>query len=407
MKNNKIFNFFVFLLIFPFFSVFGNSISFYFFIFLLLSSDYKIIDFKSSKLIFYLLALISIISSFLSFRVNEIINFDTVSSLLILIKYIYWFLLSSYIITHYKLFDLNILSKYIFYGTLSLVFCFFFFESNYSFSVISFKLDNPRNYYVYTLLISFPFSLYYIFRRFGILGFHIGAFSFLIIMLLCEGRSALIIYFIQLLFIYGLMYPKIKKFSILSFSFSIVLLFIFSFNPQNIVEQIGQKTITISPRVGNLILGEGDGDLTFDKSWLIRELMVEKAISISKKYPFIGIGPGNFDNFKSELTGLNNKHRLHNRSFNFYNELSAHNSYFQILSELGIFALVLFLILIFSSITYFLKIYITTSPNLITIPLISLLGISIHFYVISAITGAVSWFLISLCWAIFIDRKRH
>ena len=110
---------------------------------------------------------------------------------------------------------------------------------------------------------------------------------------------------------------------------------------QQYLDSLANQVEPINPRFADLLRGEGDGDLTFDKSWLVRKLMVDKGLEIFKNYPVFGVGPNNFNNFDSKLSTLKEYDRLQGQDPDFFNSRSAHNSYVQLLSEMGIPGLLL------------------------------------------------------------------
>jgi hypothetical protein len=409
MKGNKLFNFLCFLLIFPFCSIFSISISFYVFLLMLFFYNYNInLSINKYNYNFILFGVIVIISSILVFRVSEFQTaINPITLLLSLVRYLYWVLVSLFVITNFNKLNLLIISKYFFLGTLCLISCFYIFDNNYSFTFIDFKLDTPRNFFIYTLIISLPFSFFYLYRKFKKTGVFFGSIFFSLAVLLTNGRAGTIIVSIQILLIFGILYPKIKTFLTIFLLSTTFAFYIFSFNINSTMERLGNSISVISPRIGDLLLSENDGDLSLDKSWLIRKLMVDKGKEIASNYPIFGIGPNNFNNYSADINSYNEIQRLSGRSKSFYNELSAHNSYVQIIAEFGIFGFGLFITFIFLVNLFFLRNLFSTTLSMNSVPLISFLGISIQFYVISSITGAISWFIISLAWMLYKTKSSN
>jgi O-antigen ligase len=292
-------------------------------------------------------------------------------------------------------------------GTICLMFCFFFFDKNYTFFQINLKLDTPRNYLVYTLIISIPFSLYYLHHFFKKKGVLMGSMLFMLMILLTDGRAGAIIVAIQLLLILGIVYPNVKRLSTLVIAGGALLLSLFPVNIEEAAERFGRNISDVSPRISNLILEQGDGDLSMDKSWLIRELMVSKGLEISGKYALIGIGPNNFSNYRAEINSYSEVQRLSGHSKSFYNELSAHNSYIQVLAEFGLLGFSLFVLTIVSINLFFIKNIFGSKITMNFVPVISLFGASIQFYVISSITGAISWFIIAVAWMMYKTKNSN
>lgn len=310
-------------------------------------------------------------------------------------------LVALFVTTNYSKLNLLVLSKYFTLGTFCLIFCYFFFDKNYTFAQINLKLDTPRNYLVYTLIISIPFSVYYIHNIFGKKGVLLGSLLFMLIILSTDGRAGAVIVTIQLLLILGILYPNMKRLLMLILAGGALLLSLLPINVDMARERFGRYISDVSPRISNLILEQGDGDLSMDKSWLIRELMVSKGLEISGKYSIFGIGPNNFSNYRAEISSYSEMQRLSGHSKSFYNELSAHNSYIQVLAEFGLFAFCLFLLTIGSINVFFIKNIFGSKVAINFVPVISMFGASIQYYVISSITGAISWFMIALAWMMY------
>ncbi|QLH46665.1 MAG: hypothetical protein HWD58_14180 [Bacteroidota bacterium] len=66
------------------------------------------------------------------------------------------------------------------------------------------------------------------------------------------------------------------------------------------------------------------------------------------------------------------------------------------LSEFGIIGLTIFIILLLIPLLFLVRLLFNNNFKIYHLPLISLLGMSIHFYAISAITGAVPWMVLGL-----------
>ena len=187
---------------------------------------------------------------------------------------------------------------------------------------------------------------------------------------------------------------------------------LFFLNEANALDPIKEfaadQVSVINPRLASLIRGEEgdkDGDLTFDKSWLLRILMVQKGIEIVKEYPVLGIGPNNFSTYDAKLEGLAEIERLGNRDKEFMNSRSAHNSYVQIMSEFGLLGFTFVLIILFVPILFFLKKFATTNLQQQDLFLISIIGAGMHFYAINTITGAIAWMFIGLAWVCLSYQK--
>ena len=341
-------------------------------------------------------------------RVSE---YKTPTSILVflptLIRYMYWMLMSLFVIENFHKLNLLVLSKYFSLGTICIIFCFFFFDKNYSFGPIAIKVDTPRNFLIYTLIVSIPFCLFYVYHTYNKIGLVISSVFIMMTILLTDGRAGAIIVAIQLSLIFGIVYPNLKRLAAFVVVVVFGMLYLYSMNIDNAVERFGKNISEVSPRISNLLLKEGDGDLSTDKSWLIRKLMVDKGLEITRKYPIFGIGPSNFKNYVADINSYNEVQRLSGRSKSFYNELGAHNSYVQVLAEFGILGFCVFALTLGSINLFFVKSIFSSKLTMNSVPLISLLGASIQFYVISSITGAISWFIIALAWMLYKTKSTN
>ena len=163
----------------------------------------------------------------------------------------------------------------------------------------------------------------------------------------------------------------------------------------------------INPRLGALLRLGDDGSLKRDKSWLQRKLLISKGKEIFAKHPFIGIGPMNFRYYDSKLEEYSTFNFLQGNSRELYNSRSAHNSYIQVLTEFGLVGFIFFLVIIFRPIYFFWRNFNSATLKVEHLPIVCLIGISIHFYAISAFTGAIPWLVIGLSWALLnINSKK-
>tara|TARA_B100002052_G_C15886337_1_gene601716 strand:- start:4918 stop:5847 length:930 start_codon:yes stop_codon:yes gene_type:complete len=306
------------------------------------------------------------------------------------------------------------LSKYIFLGSNFLILGFYLSHSsspidiidNYSLIVIDLNFNYGRNPFVFNLLAVIPINYYYLFKsKTKISNIVIYTFFILIIMLLTNGRAGFLILLIELLFIYSILNINFSKYLYLILIPALIISISSVEIAEEISDNIAETIQPISPRISELIRGEGEaGNLDIDKSWLVRQLMIDKALEITKKHPLTGIGPNNFSFYDADMIYLRNYPRLFGYNARFYNSLSAHNSYIKLISEVGLIGFLVFIIIIYRPLNYFLRKIRNGSVSVDDIPYISLVGISIHFFVFSALAGAISWFVIGLSWALYNSR---
>ncbi len=405
--QNRI-NWFVFFLACPVLSILGNSVTFFIFLSLILLVGKYWQKYYKGKLLFLFFLWIGVVSTIFS-PVNR--ELDSLKWVLTMIQYIYWIYVAIFFLLFRDRIDLIQLSKWCFYGSILYAVVFYMIPFDYSSTILSLEFKPGRNAFVFNLLCSVPISFIYIQYRWKMLGVYSFMFVFLMIMLLSNGRSGSIIILIQMLLILAIFKPGFQKFSKVMV---ILALGLFSFlqlsNVQQSLEVFSYKVEKINPRLATLMRSEGEGDLTMDKSWLIRELMIEKGKEIVQEYPLIGIGPNNFKFYKSELKVLSNSdkfNRLQSVSSKKLAEgTSAHNTYLQAITEFGIIGLVIYLILLLKPLITFLKVYINNRLGYEHLILVSLIGMCIHFYTVANLSGVLPWFVIGLSWSFLQPLKR-
>jgi O-antigen ligase len=404
-----ILNALVFFIIWPALNLVGNSITFYIFIILTLRVGSFWLKPGLGKNLFSLLALIIVVSSILA-PYNEMprhLGFQSVIT--IGTQWLYWILFAIFIIVHRNFVNYTELAKWVFYGTIAAAIGFYAIKFNISLGPLEIKSKLSRNAFVFTLLTAIPVSFYYLKQRFDLskMPFFLGAS--LLTMLFTNGRSGGVIIFLELILITSIMYSNFQQVARGLFLFIAVLFFL---NESNVLEPakefVANNVASINPRLASLIRSEegtNDGDLSFDKSWLLRLLMVQKGLEIFEEHPIFGIGPNNFPSYDAKLNNFINLERLNNNNKQFFNSRSSHNSYIQVLSELGILGISIVLLILFIPLLAFVKKFFTTKLEMHDLFSISLLGAAMHFYAINTITGAIAWMFIGLAWVSFSFQK--
>ena len=92
-------------------------------------------------------------------------------------------------------------------------------------------------------------------------------------------------------------------------------------------------------------------------------------------------------------------------SLDYYNKRSAHNSYVQLIAETGFTGFLLFLVIILTPLYYLFRTILTKNISVSQLPLIASLGMALHFYAISALTGALPWVVLGISWSIIGTLK--
>ncbi len=402
--TQKILNWFVFFLAFPSVNVLGNSITFYLFIAIGLRIGSFWAGSFRGKTLLLLFILLAFSSSLLAPYIAR--NPGFFENVKILIQYAYWIFVSFFFITQYRRIDFFQISKWMFWGIISAAIGFYFYSLKFGSGAFSVHFGATRNDFVFNMLCAIPISFYYILQKWSKKTAIWFIPFFLIVMLLTGGRSGAVLIFLELLLVLTIVYPAALKLAkVMIPVFGLLFIISQSDSSQIYLDALASQVEPINPRFANLLRGEGDGDLTSDKSWLIRKLMVDKGIEIFKEYPIRGIGVNNFYYYDSELATFNQYDRLGGETIEFFNSRSAHNSYIQVLAEMGLLGLFVLILLIVIPLSFFLRNFFSGAIDISYLPLVSLLAISMHLYAITALTGANTWMIIGLSWAILQKRK--
>ena len=176
--------------------------------------------------------------------------------------------------------------------------------------LVRIDLAQSRNGFIFNTICFTGMILYYFAktRNKRVLLLIIPILNFII--LLTDGRAgALVLFLMSILSIPLLVskYHSLIKLSLISF---VVFLIIASSDITKFYSAAGRFAPLIksfSPRVSELLVGRkagGNANMSLDKSWLIRKLMIDKGFEINSKYPLLGIGLGNFTRYFSELKTL-------------------------------------------------------------------------------------------------------
>lgn len=319
--------------------------------------------------------------------------FDSLErALAVLPNYIYWSFLLIVMVTHRQRMDLEVVYKAVFWGVISLIGYYLFFQ-NYLTFIPLFAPQSP-NSFAFLMICFSPIAIYYISKIKG-KPLALALLIVFILILLLEGRRAGMV--LVLLTGLGTLFIRRIHFRQIFFAGCLIPLF---------------YALLYTPSVEHLILGgserihqmiyETEKIQKEDISYLTRVAMINKGLAIYERYPYTGIGLNNFNNFNVlinrdfEGAGL-----VVNRAG--INQKSAHNSYIAILAEGGLFLLIPFLLIIGSLILYFI-VHINVMQEYKRPIFWGVLGMSIHLYFISAIVNVFAWFLIGLACAL-VSRK--
>jgi hypothetical protein len=405
--NNKIIQFLLnwiaFFIAFPVLDVLGNSIYFYFLVILLfytLKVKGTLFRLNLFSLTLFLLFIIGLISSIFHPELGRHVSFF--SKFMSVFKYGYWFCISIYFVTWFKEINFYLLSKYISIGLVLHILTFYFLPIKFDLILVSFSTIVNRNSLVFNVITFSGFLAYYLYIKHGSKSVFWGSMFILFSMLFSGGRAGSILG-VLLLFLNTSLLSKTINLGLKSFV--LVFMFVYMFftanneTIYNLTSPFATYFEKINPRVANLLQGNEDGDLTNDKSWLLRELMVDKTFEILGNYPFIGVGWGNFSNYYANLDEMNYKEyeRLSHQNNEYLNTRSAHNSYASFAAETGILGFVLLLIILVPLTFFTIYNYIfNNNMKIMFFVSISFIGMLIHMYAITAITGTNFWFILGI-----------
>jgi len=147
-------------------------------------------------------------------------------------------------------------------------------------------------------------------------------------------------------------------------------------------------------------------NLEQDKSYVFRELMVQKGLKLFEESPIIGVGASRFrkESVELELSGV---FRFYSQSS--FDRKSAHNSYVGFLAESGLIGSIPLLVLILMLAFQGLKSAASHARHgdLWALSVMaSFVGMSIHMWTISALAATVTWFAYGLVAALIILEHR-
>ena len=404
--TQKLTNWFVFFLAFPSVYVAGNSLTFYLFIAII----YRVgLFWKSSftgKLLLSLFLLVLVISN-LTAPYSLMPRHPGIGHILTLgIQYVYWILVAAFFSKYSHRLDLSAIGKYLFWGSICSAIGFYLLPLNLDLIVLQITFKQTRNSFIFSLLASVPICFIYLAQKYKGVKLNSLILLFAFLAIASNGRSGAIIIVIEMLLVGVIVYPMMfTTFRLLLIPMLILSILVQSSTVDIYLDSLADSIESVNPRIANLMRNTDDGDLSYDKSWLLRKLMIDKGLEILPKHPFFGVGAGNFSYYDAELPSMYDYERLTSRSVGYYNSRSAHNSYIQILTDFGLVGFIIFMMILLRPISVLFMGLVQKRISLNLLPIVALLGISIHFYAIAAITGAIPWFVIGLSLGSIIQSK--
>jgi O-antigen ligase len=143
-------------------------------------------------------------------------------------------------------------------------------------------------------------------------------------------------------------------------------------------------------------------NLNEEKSYVIRQLMDQKALRLFEQSPWFGVGAGRF---LVSSVPLDIPQVLRYADQAHFDEKSPHNSYLGFLAENGLFGAVPFgiLLLLFATLGFKSAISLSRQKQYWGMAVyVSFIGMSIHMWSISSLTNTANWFVYGLVAAMII-----
>ena len=148
-----------------------------------------------------------------------------------------------------------------------------------------------------------------------------------------------------------------------------------------------------------------------DKSYAARQLMNQKAEYIFRQKPIFGVGLGNFKETSVPLTEIDlpDVYGGYYRQSHFDTK-SSHNSYLQLLAEVGLVGFVPFALLL-ATLTvkgFWATLAYAKRGEFWAMPVYaSFIGMSVHLWALAGLSGTVVWFAYGLVAGVIVRRSKH
>lgn len=227
----------------------------------------------------------------------------------------------------------------------------------------------------------------------------VGVFLLVIAMLINGSRSNWIASLVALVVFLFLLFQAQKKVAntvIVIFGLALLVGLAALLAPQPVVATFQQRFSTLER-------------LEQDKSYAIRQLMVQKGLRLFQSSPLFGIG---ISRWRKETIALDIPRILGYAPQSHFDEKSSHNSYISFLAESGLLGAIPFasLLIILTFYGYRAAIILGREGKIWAIGVYSgFIGMSIHLWTLSGLTGTVTWFVYALVAAVIVlgrDQKR-
>ncbi len=308
-------------------------------------------------------------------------------SLQVLPNYLYWSVMVWVFIAGAQYFPFQSIHKYIFLGLVTYIIYFLFLRD---LAISGWIAKLSQNAFALVLICFTPPALVYVKEKYG-LKYSLLILAIILFILVRDGRRAGSV--LTMVSSLGALFLPSINIRYLS-SGIIVFISLAIFLSTDIGEDI---ILNLNPRIHELLY-ESEKITTEDRSYLTRQLMIEKGMTIFEDNPLTGIGLNNFDNVEVEFKGdFDGSEFVINKEGT--NETSSHNSYINLLAEGGLFLVIPFILILVFNIVQFVLNY-NSRDNRQNSFYWAFLAMSIHLFFITGIVNVYVWFLIAICTAL-------
>ena len=191
---NNFLKLFIFFSVFPAIKLFGISITlFIFLIFIIRLKNVRLELLKSKGFVFF--GLVLLISSLISFNIQEVYHPGRFYIIKIVLQYFYWISVALFFKSYFSVLNFKSLGKFFFLGLICLIFSFFVYKIEFEIGPLSVNTQVTRNNFVFILLASFPFCYYYLINNQNLKKISMACYTrSFFACFFSEGRSGVLFY---------------------------------------------------------------------------------------------------------------------------------------------------------------------------------------------------------------------
>lgn len=314
----------------------------------------------------------------------------------------YWLCVYAFFKNVYSRIDISLLSRYGLLGLLLSIIVVLFGHKGHGYFNAG-PLNITTNSFAFNTVACLGFASIYLLLRYGwrVVSIQMGILAYSL--LYADSRSGAIIILAQgtFLAILSLAQNSRKLRSMIMPIFIMVMFpatiisYLYGNNIEESISSAGSLIEEISPKLSSLLI-DRNAALERDKSWLVRLAQVDKSLDLFQRYPILGVGWGHFTHVRGHID-VQQYIWLNDTYDSYALTRSSHNSYMQVLAETGFTGFVIFVFInAYVLIRFFASFRRPWDFRIIGCLGISLLGTSVYFWTISAVSGAVWYFILGL-----------